>query len=1239
MKNNKFIKFLSTLLVAILIVSIAPINDAVVTEMKNSTNSVIKNIGEAVGNIDFTLPEFDVKAEAAQDYNYDFRVDEKTATLYLDGDGYMPSYANGDAPWRDYKDIENLVIEGDFTILGTSAFEGFTKLKNVKMTGAVLVINASVFKDCSSLENVEFSDCLAGIFGSAFANCTSLKSIVIPENVTCISSNAFKNCPLEEITLPFTGGGPQNDSAYSTTQIGYIFSTTEIPGTYPVKCYTNTLNTYYVPETLKKVTLTKYAGEYAFANCVSIEEIVFAESFEDKNIEKYFAYNCRNLKNISLPNNIEFIGDMAFNGCSLIENFDIPKSVSRIYYGAFNDTKWYEKQKEKFVIVGNDVLLKYNGTNTEVIIPENVKCISSAFEGRSDITSVKIGSNVKTIGPRSFLGCTGIEEIYLPKNLELIEKGALTGMCNLRKITVPFMGRYKKEKPDYNYSKLDAILKDELECPVCQTKTCYESEKLEEVTVLGGIIEDMVFYGFAAEKIVLGEGITFIEEYAFNNCQAKEIVFDENIKLDKLDRRTFTGCDNLTTLTIPGGIKNIDAAFTYCENLKKVTILDGVEELNGTFERCTSLEEIVLPDSLKKIGAKTFKDCSSLKEITFGAGLENVDYDAFRDTDDTYKSISAFKVSPNNPYFYDYEGCVFDKENVLVLYPEMMNTSTFYVNKAVSGFSENSTQSMTGISEFVVDENNLYLTAIDGVVYSKDLTRLVRFPTLKSGDYIAPDTVTSVARNAFYKCNLVGKIVFDNNNVSFEEECFYHCEPTELNVPCLEYKLGYYFGKGERTVAFKSDKMEKLVLTNQTKDIPEYFADWYPFKEVELQGDFKEIGMYAFYSSGFTEIRLPDSVEVIGQSAFSHSKLEYISLGESLKSIESGAFSHSDLQEIKFPLSLEAIGDLAFNHTPLLELTLGENVRYIGVAAFSGSKLKKVVVNEKLAGIAERLFDDCYELEMIVLPDAVTDIKENAFTGATKNLTIYCNEGSYAETYAQENNIQYTTLVLDSIENQVYTGEEIKPEVGASANGKRLALDTEYTVDYRNNINAGSAKIIARGLGDFKALIAVGKFTILPKEMENIEIVSQDVEFDPVNVDFKVDVFLGEIQLVKNIDYELVTETKRCDVGENNIAVCGIGNYSGITNITVNVLPRDISEADIETGKRVVVTDKGEELIKDIDYIETRTTDENGKEVIEIKGIGNYDGAVFCSENKSVSINFFDILIEFIQSLVKMLMM
>ena len=407
---------------------------------------------------------------------------------------------------------------------------------------------------------------------------------------------------------------------------------------------------------------------------------------------------------------------------------------------------------------------------------------------------------------------------------------------------------------------------------------------------------------------------------------------------------------------------------------------------------------------------------------------------------------------------------------------------------------------------------------------------------------------------------------------------------------------------------------------------------------------------------------MPDSVVKVGDSSFFSVPLKSIKLSENLECIDIWAFKLCTFESIELPKTLTYIGDFAFSGSHLREIVLTDNIKHIGSAVFSGDYLEKAVINDSLVSISDELFRhcnrlqtvvvgtstqevgeasfaDCRSLETVVIPDSVKSISDNAFNNSNDNLTIYCNEGSYAETYAQDNNIQYTTLVIDSIENQIYTGDEIRPYVGASANGKRLALDTEYTVDYKNNINAGSAKIIARGLGDFKALITVGKFTILPKKMENIEIVSQNAEFDPLAIDFKVDVFLDEIQLIKNVDYELVTETKLCDVGENNIAVCGIGNYSGITNITVNVLPRDIAKATIKTGKKVVVTDKGKELIKDIDYIETRTKDENGKEITEIKGIGNYDGAVICSEDERISISFFDVLIEFIQSLIKMLMM
>ena len=65
MKNNKFFKFLSTVLVAILIISIAPMNDAVANEMKSSADGIIKNaVDIAAAREAEMIAEAKTKAEA-----------------------------------------------------------------------------------------------------------------------------------------------------------------------------------------------------------------------------------------------------------------------------------------------------------------------------------------------------------------------------------------------------------------------------------------------------------------------------------------------------------------------------------------------------------------------------------------------------------------------------------------------------------------------------------------------------------------------------------------------------------------------------------------------------------------------------------------------------------------------------------------------------------------------------------------------------------------------------------------------------------------------------------------------------------------------------------------------------------------------------------------------------------------------------------------------------------------------
>ncbi len=1270
MKNNKFLKILSTVLVAILIISIAPMNDSVVTEMKNSANGIVKFIGEAVEDIDFTLPEIDFKAEAGlyDSFQCEVRYDKSLKTLTVSGSGIMPSYDTSDAPWDKYDYAENVIIEGEIYHISKKAFDNFTNLKKVIITGSIVIICESAFENCYALKEITFPESLETIQSRAFKNCKKLKRISLPKGTKNINNGAFENCPIEEIVLPSVWHNVNSDGLHSSYHIGCFFGEKEYEDTYAVenKAESGDVYTFYIPYSLKKVTVTNDLKSQAFENCIGIEEVVI-----EKNVNKIgeSAFrNCTGLKKLKFKS-IGLIEKYAFSNCNNLFDVEFPDTVFGVSYCAFEGNPWLDNRMEEFVLVGDGVLLKYNGTDKNVIIPDTVKSISGAFGGKGSIESVEIPDSVKIIAPRSFYGCTKIKEINIPQTVEILEAEAIAGMCNLESVTIPFLGRTINETISSDENCFEHIFTNGYICEVCNnanvkhgSRSGYQiPDSLQEITISGGKIYRSAMSRFEFTTLNLGADITEIDYAAFRRNYAKYINIHKDIKVESFGKGAFVDCQRLEEITIPG-VKVLDETFVGCLKLEKVVLSEGVEELYATFDGCKNLKVIEFPDSLKTIGENTFSDCTSLKEFYVSKGVENIHLNAFSDEAHISKTIESFVVSEESKHFYDYNGCVFTCDDLLYLYPENKKDNTLYLNEKAKGIRPGALKNAEYIETISVDEKNNALAVLDGVLYNKDFTQLIYCPYKKSGDVATPVTLLQVLSYAFSNCKLVEKLDFSGSDVTFEENCLFACEPTEIKAQCLKNAFKYYFGYNSSNKVNRCKSLVKLTLTNQYADIPEDFAAGFYLEEVDVDGDLKIIGDDAFMYCDFTEFDMPDSVVKVGDSSFFAVPLKSIKLSENLEYIDKWAFKLCTFESIDLPKTLTYIGDFAFSGSHLREIILTENIKHIGCAVFSGDYLEKAVINDGLVSISDELFRhcnrlqtvvvgtstqdvgeasfaDCRALETVVIPDSVKSISDNAFDNSSDNLTIYCNEGSYAEEYAQENDIQYTTLVLDSVENQIYTGEEIKPYVGASANGKRLSLDTEYTVDYKNNINAGSAKIIASGLGDFKALIAVGKFTILPKEMESIEIISQDTEFDPLAIDFKVDVYVDGIQLIKNVDYELVTETKICDVGENNIAVCGIGNYSGITNITVNVLPRDISEADIEIGEKVTVTDKGKKLIKDIDYIETISTAENGKEIIEIRGIGNYDGAVFCSEEEQFSFSFIEMLIDFIRGLIKMLMM
>lgn len=136
-------------------------------------------------------------------------------------------------------------------------------------------------------------------------------------------------------------------------------------------------------------------------------------------------------------NSVEIIGDYAFYGCTALSSVSFNKKLWSVGMAAFEKTPWLATHTEEFVVVGDGVLIKYQGTDTYVVLPDNVRHLSNAFEMNENIIGVELGDNLLTIGTSAFTLCTALRYVEFGQNLKLIGPGAFDACESLTSVAIP----------------------------------------------------------------------------------------------------------------------------------------------------------------------------------------------------------------------------------------------------------------------------------------------------------------------------------------------------------------------------------------------------------------------------------------------------------------------------------------------------------------------------------------------------------------------------------------------------------------------------------------------------------------------------------------------------------------------------------------------------------------------------------------------------------------------------------
>lgn len=368
-------------------------------------------------------------------------------------------------------------------------------------------------------------------------------------------------------------------------------------------------------------------------------------------------------------------------------------------------------------------------------------------------------------------------------------------------------------------------------------------------------------------KLIISKGITEIGRASFNGASKITGVEIPNSAI-LISDYAFQNCEGLTTITIPGSVKKIGdwwgnangQIFNGCSNLKEVILEEGIEEISGrAFDSCSKVKEWKLPKSLKRIGPRAFQS-TGVEEFNIPENVE---------------SIAATFISSSN------------------------------------------------LSRINVDSNNKYFTSVDGILFDKDSTRLIKYPENRDGSsYEVPNTVNTIDANAFGSCKNLQAIVIADSVEEIGDSAFYGSKLKTINLGggITNISNKPFYGALNLTninVITENDKYESEngILFNKGKTILIKYPPAIINGEVyEIPNTVVEIGPQSFYRSQIKNVIIPSSVKKIGsESFFQCYNLEELNLPEGLERIEWRALQQCNkIKTIVVPSSVTYIDKECF---------------------------------------------------------------------------------------------------------------------------------------------------------------------------------------------------------------------------------------------------------------------------------------------------------------------------------------
>jgi len=457
---------------------------------------------------------------------------------------------------------------------------------------------------------------------------------------------------------------------------------------------------------------------------------------------------------------------------------------------------------------------------TSIVIPSNVKTIEDeAFSNCIQLINVTISDGVESIGNNIFSGCDNLTRVHIPSSVKTMEESALSGMINLLSIEVDESNPYYRADDGVLYTLDDGVVEMLMKYPPGRKTMNYD---------IPGTVKS------------IGNG-------AFDGCD-ELITVNIPSSVMKIGLHSFSGLSKLTFINVSTGNSVYEShdgvlfdagehVLVKCPEGKNgnYVIPDGTTAIGGeAFKGCRLLSNVIIPDGIMSIEAESFYGCSNLMTINIPSSVEVIGTGAF---DECYNLV-AINVDENNEYYESIDGVLLDDNNTINHFPRgksgdymipdgviLIEAKTFKdshsltsvtIPYSVSAIENKAFSGCTSLTSINVNETNTYFKSIDGVLFSHDGNTLIEYPEGLEGRYDIPYGTTVIGVSAFEWCTKLSSVTIPTTVEKIYDDAFDGCSGLEeLTIEDGVSTIGYSSFSG-------CSKLTSLTIPSSVELISDY---------------------------------------------------------------------------------------------------------------------------------------------------------------------------------------------------------------------------------------------------------------------------------------------------------------------------------------------------------------------------------------------------------------------------------